>query len=92
MTREEAKKLVPIVQAFADGKTIQLRTGVGWQDIEDPVFAGPISIYRIKPEPRRLYFIELKSGKLRLYGDCPPRMDAKTEDEKFVEFVEVMSS
>lgn len=25
MTREEAKKLLPIIQAFADGKTIQYK-------------------------------------------------------------------
>ena len=48
MTREEAKELLPIIQAFADGKTIQFRE----RDIEEPSFDGCINEYRIKPEPK----------------------------------------
>ena len=37
MTREEAKELLPIIQAFAEGKDIQIRniTDDGWDDIND---------------------------------------------------------
>ena len=48
MTREEAKELLPIIQAFAEGKTIQFRE----RDIEEPSFDGCINEYRIKPEPK----------------------------------------
>ena len=34
MTREEAKELLPVIQAFAEGKTIQFRE----RDIEEPSF------------------------------------------------------
>ena len=50
MTREEAKELLPIMQAFADGKTIQVWANDTWQDEEYPSF-GELSLFRIKPEP-----------------------------------------
>lgn len=50
MTREEAKRLLPIIQAYADGKTIQyLDKEFNWQDFDDQSFYVGIS-YRIKPE------------------------------------------
>lgn len=51
MTREEAKELLPIMQAFAEGKTIQVWSNDTWQDEEYPSF-GELSLFRIKPEPR----------------------------------------
>lgn len=56
MTREEAKELLPIIQAFAEGKTIQYRNAeCEWEDM--PIganlsFADAPSEYRIKPEPK----------------------------------------
>ena len=36
MTKEEVKELLPIMQAFADGKTIQFRTNNrSWVDLLD---------------------------------------------------------
>ena len=34
MTREEAKELLPIIQAFAEGKTIQYEASDGWIDLD----------------------------------------------------------
>ena len=51
MTREEAKKLLPIIKAFAEGKTIQLFTNGIWEGAENPSFEE-LSRYRIKPEPK----------------------------------------
>ena len=55
MTREEIKKMLPILQAFADGKTIESRCIKGdkslWYDDEDPSFDNDFE-YRIKPESR----------------------------------------
>ena len=51
MTREQAKELLPIIQAFADGKTIQVWYNDTWQDEEYPSF-GELSLFRIKPEPK----------------------------------------
>ena len=49
MTREEAKELLPIIKAFAEGKTIQLFTNGIWEGAENPSFEE-LSRYRIKPE------------------------------------------
>lgn len=55
MTREEAKELLPIIQAFAEGKDIQIRniTDDGWDDINNDrmSFCAKAEAYRIKPEP-----------------------------------------
>lgn len=50
MTREEAKELMPVIQAFADGKAIQQTDGYDWYDLDDPDFMANGSSYRIKPE------------------------------------------
>lgn len=52
MTREEAKELMPVIQAFADGKDVETKTGSGWMSIENMSFAGNPDSYRIKPEPK----------------------------------------
>lgn len=54
MTREEIKKMMPILVAFAEGKAIESRCVKGdkslWYDDEDPSFDDDFE-YRIKPEP-----------------------------------------
>ena len=54
MNRKEAKELMPIIQAFAEGKVIESRCIKGdkslWYDDEDPSFDDDLE-YRIKPEP-----------------------------------------
>lgn len=56
MTREEAKELLPIIQAFAEGKEIQYRNSLNeWLDItknDGLSFVSLPSDYRIKPEPK----------------------------------------
>ena len=55
MTREETKQLLPIIQAFAEGKAIESRCIKGdkslWYDDEDLSFDNDLE-YRIKPEPK----------------------------------------
>ena len=53
MTREEAKELLPIIQAFAEGKTIQYETRDGCIDL-DALYphSDILSKYRIKPEQK----------------------------------------
>lgn len=63
MTREEIKKMLPILQAFADGKIIESRCIKGdkslWYDDEDPSFDNDLE-YRIKPEPKYRPFKDAK--------------------------------
>lgn len=55
MNRKKAKELMPIIQAFAEGKTIQyydtLIDIVDWEDCENPDFDNLTYEFRIKPEP-----------------------------------------
>lgn len=61
MTREEIKKMLPILQAFAEGKTIECRikpsslkgsdTPNGWTAMKDFEFWNNTE-YRIKPAPK----------------------------------------
>ena len=55
MTREEAKELMPIIQAFAEGKQIQdkIEGLTGWVDTNaiNLEFEGQKIKHRIKPEP-----------------------------------------
>ena len=52
MTREEAKELLPIIQAFAMGKTIECKDLFGsWAEAKCPSWSNNFE-YRIKPEPK----------------------------------------
>ena len=51
MTPEQAKKFLPIVTAYAEGKQIQLKCGGGWLDFADLDFTCAPADYRIKPTP-----------------------------------------
>ena len=59
MNRKKAKELMPIIQAFAEGKAIESRCIKGdkslWYDDEDPSFDDDLE-YRIKPEQKYLPF------------------------------------
>lgn len=64
MDREQAKELLPIIQAFAEGKTIQSKRINGtWIDLEMKTALNIISLidqpqnYRIKSEPKYHSFL-----------------------------------
>ena len=52
MTREEAKEMLPIIQAWADGKIIQVREKGRWVELCIDDFNRSPDMYRIKPEPK----------------------------------------
>lgn len=56
MTREEVNKLLPIIQAFSEGKTIQSKCIADdiplWWNDNNPTFDIDNFDYRIKPEPK----------------------------------------
>ena len=54
MNRQEAKKLLPIIQAFAEGKKIEVRVGNDNWTETDEVYGGRNNDYdyRIKTEPK----------------------------------------
>ena len=56
MTRDEAKELLPVIQAYAEGKDLECRHKTapeeGWMDSDSPCFDFSEWEYRIKPEPK----------------------------------------
>ena len=52
MTREEAKKKLPIIQAYAEGKEIEMFINNRWVSAESPGFIMELKNYRIKSEPK----------------------------------------
>ena len=54
------KKLLPIIQAWVDGKTIQVWTNDTWIDEEYPSFFEELSQFRIKPESKYRPFESLE--------------------------------
>ena len=56
MTREQAKELLPVIQAYAEGEIIQYKNFLDeWTDIEENEglsFICPPSDYRIKPQSK----------------------------------------
>lgn len=63
MDRNQAKALLPIIQAYAEGKAIESRCIKGdkslWYDDEDPSFDNDFE-YRLKPEPKYRPFKDAK--------------------------------
>lgn len=55
MNRQQAKELLPIIKAYAEGRTVQYYYGADWIDISPDWavdFSDNPSNYRIKPEPK----------------------------------------
>lgn len=55
MTKENAHLYLPLVQALADGKTIEMRSSSRdnvWVEWETVGWGNPPNYYRIKPEPK----------------------------------------
>ena len=63
MNKDNAKDYLPLVQALAEGKTIQQRTWTDvnqweWRDADEvDLFRYNPSDYRIKPEPREIWVV-----------------------------------
>lgn len=72
MNKDNAKDFLPLVQALAEGKTIQLLDkdlgGKKWFDLESPDFVWHVSFYRIKPEPKKEW---VRVGLWTADGVCP---------------------
>lgn len=60
--RKTTEQMIEVMQAFADGKTIQyrLRNKEGnWWDIKEPMWAWDTSDYRVKPEVNPVHAFEV---------------------------------
>jgi hypothetical protein len=65
MNKDNAHEYMPLVQAIANGLTIQEDFFGKWSDLSDEIsFNMKPEFYRIKPEPRtlKLYIIDTNDG------------------------------
>lgn len=72
MTRERTKELLPVLQAWADGKEIQASCQSAnpvWETYQgrDPNFTPESWIWRVKPEPREFWIASFPDGSMRPY-------------------------
>ena len=88
MTREEVKDLLPILQAFAEGRVIQYRDNGVWKDITteegfytDNAFVN-VNDYRIKPELTYRPFANAEEcwNEMLKHQPCGYLLDKKCED------------
>lgn len=74
MDRNQAKELLPIIQAYAEGKVIESRCIKGdkslWYDDEDLSFDDDFE-YRIKPEPTYRPFKDAKECRAEMLKHQP---------------------
>lgn len=60
MDREKAKALLPIIEAYANGETVQFLDGERWREGTQLDWSFPPQSYRIAPKPRTFYGITYK--------------------------------
>lgn len=79
MTRDEAREFAKVVQAYADGKQVQVcNADRYWFDLDDPeFFTRTIGSYRIKPEPREWWMVV--RGTQSPTWTYPKESDARTQ-------------
>lgn len=63
MNANNAKDYLPLVQALAEGKTIQVSGVDEWVDVEGVCFTRSPDCYRIKPEPREWGYNRYPDGR-----------------------------
>lgn len=71
MNKDNAKDYLPLVQALAEGKTVQYKSHLGeWGDVQEVTFTAAFCNYRVKPAPIERWGVVNKSGKfLTTYED-----------------------
>jgi hypothetical protein len=77
MTREQVKELLPVMQAFAEGREVQYawrnpdRPYPDWATDNDPVFNDRQLKWRIKPAPREWWLLVSKYGRVAVTSQAP---------------------
>jgi hypothetical protein len=94
MNREDAKRLLPIIQAYAEGKEIQVKTPIGWRPSSEMVhFELRPDHYRIKPESvkiryRRYLYKGSNSPKMGICTDGDYSYSVPMEKPRFIKWID----
>jgi hypothetical protein len=97
MNKDSAKDYLPLVQALAEGKSLQYNVNRSdeapkWVDREDFTFDEPATEYRIKPEPREIWVNHYKDGRYSIHLTIKDADDAAPDlvEYKQVRYREVI--
>lgn len=92
MNSEEAKELLPVIQAFAEGKAVEMNWGTekqpDWRVSKSLNFTSPIDEYRIKPEPRTFWVVRYSDG-INLLARYEKPSPSVFGDHEIIKVVEV---
>lgn len=87
MTKENARDFLPLVQALAEGKTIQHygECRHTWEDCDNPHFDDDVNTYRIKP--KEIWYVNYESGKYLIQNSPTVKQfeGSKEDCEKWIE-------
>jgi hypothetical protein len=61
MKAEQVKKLMPVLIAYAEGKTIEFRSNGQWRVSKNLEFCYEPEDYRVKPEPDVRWMAEIRT-------------------------------
>ena len=93
MNREHIKELLPILQAYVEGKEIEVRINGEWVALGGhSYFTNAPETYRIKSEPRVIYVNIYKSGGYGAHNTAEAASGAVSAAvaEYTVKFIEVI--
>lgn len=98
MNRDDTTEAIKVMQAWADGKTVQVSVNGEWRSIapwEELGWSWDRFEYRIKPEPRVVYGLVDHQGRLGsgLYNEADAKSAVAANNSwaymrKFIEVIE----
>lgn len=94
MNKDNAKDYLPLVQALAEGKTIQCEFIPGiWEDNPCPGWSMEARHYRVKPEPMTVWINMYNNGYVYVHFSEERALEGKGHSaigvtKKFVEVIE----
>lgn len=62
MTSQEAKQLLPVITALANGEPVDVKIGGRWCPIATPTFDLSPEHYRVAPKPREFWLVARDSN------------------------------
>ena len=91
MNKYDAHLFLPLVQALADGKDLQvLNNAQVWVEFNDIGFSLDVSKYRIKPEPREVWFVENPTNGFLYYESFKDEKLARTNASNNLAYTKVV--
>ena len=95
MNQSQAKEWLPLIQAVAEGKTLQGNYGTddkpNWKDVARLNFDCEVEAYRIKPEPKKAWYrvalLLLDKGCYTWTDDNNGGEDDLEKDKRFVRWL-----